>query len=74
MLPKKLKRRKERLGRMLFLVETGGKRKTTRMEEREGKKRKVGMGREVKVGETDVGKIIGAKRFRRKLERGRKGK
>jgi nucleolar protein 4 len=27
-----------------------------------------------KVGSTDVGKIIGAKRFRRKLERGRKGK
>jgi nucleolar protein 4 len=29
---------------------------------------------EAKVGSTEVGKIIGAKRFRRKLERGRKGK
>jgi hypothetical protein len=55
--------------------ETGTKRKWVGGEEGRGnKKAKTEKDGDVKVGATEVGKIIAAKRFRKKLERGKKGK
>lgn len=71
---KEAEKEKRKDGKVPVAVDTPGKRKTTEDGGKAGKKRKVENGTKVKVGETDVGKIIGAKRFRRKLERGRKGK
>lgn len=56
-------------------VKTGTKRKRTGGEDRNGSKKvKSDKDGDVKVGTTEVGKIIAAKRFRKKLERGKKGK
>ena len=55
--------------------ETGIKRKRVGGDEGKGsKKAKAEKDGDVKVGATEVGKIIAAKRFRKKLERGKKGK
>ena len=58
-------------------VKTVMKRKRTGGEARTGtgnKRVKTGKDGDVEVGSTEVGKIIAAKRFRKKLERGKKGK
>jgi nucleolar protein 4 len=56
-------------------AETSSKRKRVGGEDgKASKKVKTGKDSDVKVGATEVGKIIAAKRFRKKLERGKKGK